>query len=64
MNPVSTILFVLSLLYLVAFFVEVPLFYEGNPKTRFLIQKMGKKNYKLLLLVMGVLSGALALFLR
>lgn len=31
MNPVSTILFVLSLLYLVAFFVEVPLFYEGNP---------------------------------
>jgi hypothetical protein len=64
MNLVSTLLFVLSLLYLVAFFVEVPLFYEGNPKTRFLIQKMGKKNYKLLLLVMGVLSGALALFLR
>ena len=58
------ILFVLSLLYFVAYFVEIPLFYEGNPKTRFLIQKMGKKNYKRLLIVFGLIFLAVAVYLR
>lgn len=58
------LLFVLGVLYLVAYFVEIPFFYEGNPKTRFMIQKMGKKNYKLLLLVFGIVFIALALILR
>lgn len=50
----SIFLFVLGALYLVAYFVEIPIFYMGNPKTRFMIEKMGKKNYKLLLLILGV----------
>lgn len=58
------LLFVLGVLYLVAYFVEIPFFYEGNPKTRFMIQKMGKKNYKLLLLVFGIVFIAAALMLR
>ncbi len=58
------LLFVLGVLYLVAYFVEIPFFYEGNPKTRFMIQKMGKKNYKLLLLVFGIVFIAAALILR
>ncbi len=58
------LLFVLGVLYLVAYFVEIPFFYEGNPKTRFMIQKMGKKNYKLVLLVFGIVFIAAALMLR
>ncbi len=58
------ILFVLALLYFVAYFVEIPLFYEGNPKTRFMIQKMGKKNYKFLLLGLGIVFFIAALVLR
>jgi hypothetical protein len=58
------ILFVLALLYFVAYFVEIPFFYEGNPKTKFMIQKMGKKNYKLLLLVFGVVFLIAAFVLR
>jgi hypothetical protein len=60
----AILFFVLGVLYLVAYFVEIPFFYEGNPKTRFMIQKMGKKNYKLVLLVFGVVFIALALILR
>lgn len=58
------LLFVLGVLYLVAYFVEIPFFYEGNPKTRFMIQKMGKKNYKMVLLVFGIVFIAAALILR
>jgi hypothetical protein len=58
------ILFVLALMYFVAYFVEIPLFYEGNPKTRFMIQKMGKKNYKFLLLALGIVFLIAALVLR
>lgn len=58
------ILFVLALLYFVAYLVEIPIFYEGNPKTRFMIQKMGKKNYKFLLLGLGIVFFIAALVLR
>lgn len=64
MNTFSIVLFVLALLYFVAYFVEIPLFYEGNPKTRFLIEKMGKRNYKWLLLGLGVAFLVAALALR
>ena len=60
----SILFFVLGVLYLVATFIEIPIFYEGNPKTRFMIQKMGKKNYKILLIVFGVVFIALALYFR
>ena len=60
----SILFFVLGVLYLVAAFIEIPFFYEGNPKTRFMIQKMGKKNYKILLVVFGVVFIAWALYFR
>lgn len=60
----SILFFVLGVLYLVAAFIEIPFFYEGNPKTRFMIQKMGRKNYKILLIVFGAVFIALALYFR
>ena len=51
MNWLAIFFFVVAVIYLVAYFVEMPIFYEGNPKTRFFIEKLGKKGYKLLLLV-------------
>jgi hypothetical protein len=60
MSGLSIFFLVFGILYLVAYFIEIPLFYEGNPKTRFMIQKMGKKNYKLLLLGFGAIFMILA----
>lgn len=60
----SFILFALGVLYLIAFMIEIPFFYEGNPKTRFFIQKMGKKNYKILLLVFGIAFIAAGIYFR
>jgi hypothetical protein len=60
MSGLSIFFLVFGILYLVAYFIEIPLFYEGNPKTRFMIQKMGKKNYKLLLLGFGAIFLILA----
>ena len=64
MNTWSIVFFILGALYLVAYFVEIPFFYEGNPKTKFIIQKMGKKNYKLLLLVFAVIFLVVAFLLK
>ncbi len=50
MNTLAIVSFLLAVLYIVAYFVEIPIFYEGNPKTKFMIDKLGKKGYKLLLL--------------
>ena len=60
MNWLALFFFVVAVVYLVAFFVEIPIFYEGNPKTRFFIKKLGKKGYKLLLLVFAVIFLILA----
>ncbi len=60
MNYLGLIFFLLAALYLVAYFVEIPIFYEGNPKTRFFIEKMGKKGYKLLLLTFAAIFLVLA----
>lgn len=60
----SFILFALGVLYLIAFMIEIPFFYEGNPKTRFFIEKMGKKNYKILLLVFGIAFIAAGIYFR
>jgi hypothetical protein len=50
MNTLAIISFLLAVLFVVAYFVEIPIFYEGNPKTKFMFDKLGKKGYKLLLL--------------
>ncbi len=60
----SFVLFALGVLYLIAFMIEIPIFYEGNPKTRFFIEKMGKRNYKILLFVLGVALIAAGIYFR
>lgn len=64
MNWLAIFFFVVAVIYLVAYFVEMPIFYEGNPKTRFFIEKLGKKGYKLLLLVFAGIFLVLALIFK
>ncbi|UNC91032.1 hypothetical protein [Candidatus Contubernalis alkaliaceticus] len=60
----SIILFLLAALYIVGGIFEFPILFEGNPKTRFLISKMGKKNYKIMLFVFSVIFLVLAILLK
>ena len=64
MNWWAIFFFVVAVIYLVAYFVEMPIFYEGNPKTRFFIEKLGKKGYKLLLLVFAGIFLVLAFIFK
>lgn len=64
MDYLGLIFFLLAALYLIAYFVEIPIFYEGNPKTRFLIEKLGKKGYKMLLLVFAAIFIVLAIVFK
>ena len=64
MNWLAMFFFVVAVVYLVAYFVEMPIFYEGNPKTRFFIEKLGKKGYKLLLLVFAGIFLVLAFIFK
>lgn len=64
MNTWAIVFFLLAVLYLVAYFVEIPIFYEGNPKTKFLIDKLGKKGYKLLLLIFAAVFLVLAFLFK
>lgn len=60
----STIMFLLGVLYGFAACVEIGFFYEGNPKTRLIIKWIGKRNYKILLVVMSIIFIALGIWLR
>lgn len=60
----STILFLLGVLYGFAAFFEIGIFYEGNPKTRLIIKWIGKRNYKILLVVMSIVFIGLGVWLR
>lgn len=65
MSVWSVILFILAALYAVGAVMEFPLFFEGNPKTRWLMAKVGgKRNWKIVLLVLAVVFLVLALLLR
>ena len=64
MNTLAIFFFLVSVLYFVAYFIEMPIFYEGNPKTRFFIEKMGKKNYKWMLLIFALVFLVLAFVFR
>lgn len=64
MNWLAIFFFVVAVVYLVAYFVEMPIFYEGNPKTRFFIEKLGKKGYKLLLLIFAGIFLVLAFIFK
>lgn len=60
----SLVFFLLAALYFVGALFEFPIMFEGNPKTRFMISKMGKKNFKMLLYIFAVIFIGLAIYLK
>jgi hypothetical protein len=64
MSVWSLVLFLLAVLYVVGALMEFPIMFEGNPKTRFLMQKMGKGGLKILFFVMAAVFIVLALYLK
>ena len=64
MSVLSFVLFLLAALYIFGALFEFPIMFEGNPKTKFLISKMGKRNYKILLFVLATVFVGLALLLK
>jgi hypothetical protein len=64
MSGWSMVLFVLAIFYLVGAIFEFPIMFEGNPKTRFLMSKMGKKNLKIMIYLFALIFFVLAIVLR
>ncbi len=64
MSGWSILLFLLAALYIVGAIFEFPIMFEGNPKTRLLMSKMGKKNLKIMILVFGAIFLVLAFMLK
>ena len=64
MSVWSLILFLLAALYVVGAIFEFPLMFDGNPKTRWLMKKMGKGNLKILFYVMAAVFIVLAMMLK
>lgn len=53
MSIVSLILLLVAVFYIAGAIFEFPIMFEGNFKTRWIIEKIGKKNHKLFLIVLG-----------
>ncbi len=64
MSAWSVILFLLAVLYVFGAIFEFPILFEGNPKTRLIMAKIGRKNLKIVLLVFGVVFIVLAAVFR
>ncbi|MCR3921970.1 MAG: hypothetical protein NUK65_05535 [Firmicutes bacterium] len=60
MSGLSILFFLLAALYLVGTLLEFPLMFDGNPKSRWLIDKIGKKNTKIVFLVIAAIFAFLA----
>ncbi|WP_026477125.1 hypothetical protein [Alkaliphilus transvaalensis] len=60
----SMIFFLLAVFYFVGGIFEFPIMFEGNPKTRLLMSKMGKKNLKIMIYLFAVAFTILAFMLR
>ncbi len=60
MSIISLILLLVAVFYIAGAIFEFPIMFEGNFKTRWIIEKIGKKNHKLLLVVIGGILLALA----
>ena len=64
MSILSFVLFLVAALYVFGALFEFPIMFEGNPKTKFIISKLGKRNYKILLFVLAGVFVVLALLLK
>ncbi len=60
----SLLLFLLAALYVVGAIFEFPIMFDANPKTRWLMKKMGKSNLKLLFFIMAAVFIVLAIILK
>ena len=64
LNFWSLILLLLSAFYIIGAIFEFPIMFEGNPKSRFLMQKFGKKTLKIIMIVLGIALGVVAIIIR
>jgi len=64
MSLVSLILLIIGVFYVVGAVFEFPIVFEGNFKTKWIMEKIGRKNHKLLLLGIGIILVVLAVILR
>ncbi len=64
MSTWSMILFLLATLYVFGAIFEFPIMFDGNPKTRWLLKKMGKKNLKILFFVMAAVFIVIAIIIK
>jgi len=64
MSTASLILFLLGAFYAAGLIFNFPFFYERNPKTKFIISKIGLGPYKLLLGIIAAGCIAAAVILR
>ncbi len=64
MSTWSVILFLLATLYVFGAIFEFPIMFDGNPKTRWLMKKIGKKNLKIVFFVLAVIFIAIAIILK
>lgn len=60
----SLILLLLGVFYIAGAIFEFPIMFEGNFKTKWMISKIGKKNHKRLLIVIGLGMLVLAIIVR
>jgi Sec-independent protein secretion pathway component TatC len=60
----SLILFLLAALYVFGAIFEFPIMFDGNPKTRWLLKKIGKRNLKIVFFVMAIIFIILAMYLK
>lgn len=64
MSIVALILLLLGIFYIVGAIFEFPIMFEGNFKTKWIMEKLGRKNHKILLVVLGCILLVLAFILR
>jgi hypothetical protein len=64
MSGWSLVFFLLAALYVAGAIFEFPIMFDGNPKTKWLMKKMGKGNLKILFLVMAAVFIVLAIQLK
>jgi len=64
MSLVSFILLVVAILYIAGGIFEFPIMFEGNFKTKWMIEKIGRKNHKKLLIGIGLVLLIIAIVLN
>jgi len=64
MSTPSFILLLLAILYIFGAVFEFPIFFDANPKTRWLMQRIGKKNLKIVFFVLAAIFIILAIMFK